>query len=94
MPARVKGLIVKIFLGFSVLSASFPAVTEGFADWISVNLNTSQLQSILAIPVLGDILKRANLPASPGTSNAGATSHKRTDKIKGGGKELVRNPFA
>src|SRR5690606_10352382 len=61
IPAKIKRLILQLFIGISVVSATFPAITQGVSDWIGSQVDPNQVQSLLAIPILGDILKRSSL---------------------------------
>lgn len=66
IPYRLKRFSVRVFIVLTVLSASFPSVTEGAATWFEgffpQVVSAEKAQMILAIPLVGDILKRANLP--------------------------------
>lgn len=66
IPDRIKRFSVRSFVVLSILSASFPSVTEGAVDWLEgifpYVVPVEKAQTLLAIPLLGDILKRANLP--------------------------------
>lgn len=66
IPERIKRFSLRAFVTLSIVSASFPSITEGATDWLEVVfphvVSAEKAQTILAIPLLGDILKRANLP--------------------------------
>lgn len=82
---RMKRFGLHLFILVSVVTATFPSVAEGASDWLESVfpkvVSVEKAQAILAIPLLGDILKRANLPwgAIPGMQDD---------------NEYVDNPFS
>lgn len=97
IPTRIKRLFIKIFLGVSVLSATFPAVTQSAVDWAGSKIDASQLQSLLAIPILGDILRHTELPSAVGTTKAPTVKNSAKQGSRQGSgsekRETVKNPF-
>lgn len=93
----LKRTTVRIFIGITFVSATFPAMTESVQEQISMwadrAVNTQQIQSLMALPVLGDLLQRVDAPAArptqaprPGRGKAVKKKNKRIDTI--------RNPLA
>lgn len=78
VPGLIKRGTVQAFIGISVLSATFPSAVEGMSQWVSgtikANVDPTQWQSLINIPILSDILKRAGSGGEAATAAAGTHS--------------------